>query len=139
MISVHQLAEIISHSPKGTALRQISRQPGKERYRGLCPFPHHERTPSFDVFVGADGAGHYFCHSCHESGSAEWWQRKVEGKNIGTIKPDPGIVRQRKQEQRRAQQLRSLERRFYDQYPDAVPEWQWFLQSYVPSAQEDLK
>jgi hypothetical protein len=118
MISVHQLADIISRSLKGTALKQISRQFGRERYRGLCPW-HQEKTPSFDVFVGADGAGHYFCHSCHESGSAEWWLRKVEGKNIGTIKPDPELRRARERQKRREQLITE----FRNRYPEcSVPD-----------------
>jgi hypothetical protein len=118
MISVHQLAEIISRSPKGTPLKQISRMPGKERYRGLCPF-HHERTPSFDVFVGYDHAGHYFCQGCKEGGSAEWWLRKVDGKNIATVKPDAGLKRQRELQKRRAQIIGE----FRDRQPEcSVPD-----------------
>jgi DNA primase len=125
MISVHQLAEIISHSPKGTVLRQTSRQPGRERYSGLCPL-HQERTPSFDVFVGADGAGHYYCHGCQQGGSGEWWLSKVEGRTIrkaGAVKPDPQL-QQRRQQERMREDCRQL---VLDASPDLPPEAEAFL------------
>ena len=121
MISVHQLAEMISTSAKGTSLRQTSRQPGRERFTGLCPF-HSEKTPSFDVFVGADGAGHYYCHGCHTGGSAAWWLHKVEG-TAGGLMPDPEISR-RRQERKQREERRQL---LLDVNPDLPPEAEEFV------------
>ncbi len=130
MITVHELAEIVSRSSKGTVLRQISRQPGKERYRGNCPW-HSDKTPSFDVFVGRDGNAHYYCHSCQRNGSAEWWIRNIEGKSYREarqVRPDPSVAEERKERERRLQMLHT----FRDRNPDccvpddfllAHPEW----------------
>jgi hypothetical protein len=69
--------------------------------------------------VGYDHAGHYYCHGCHEGGSAEWWLRKVEGKRVGWAKPDPEIQRER--ERRRVRE--KLISEFRDRYPEcSVPD-----------------
>lgn len=133
MMSVEELAAVISHSTRSSVeLKRI----GRERWQGLCPF-HHEKSPSFQVWRGRRGEGRYHCHGCGADGDADDWMRKVEGK--AALPFDRRLLEQHKQEQRRARQMSSLERRFYDRYPDAGPDWQWFLQGYVAEAQGQSK
>jgi hypothetical protein len=104
----------------------ISREPGRERYEGFCPF-HREKTPSFQVYVGTDGQGHWHCKGCHKEGSAAWWIYHVERK---AARDAFGGRRSReKQKEREATALKERRqrwalRRFHDQYPDtSIPEW----------------
>ncbi len=111
MMTAEQLADVVSRKVK---LKRI----GAERWAGLCPW-HSEKTPSFHVFTGKDGAGHCYCHGCHKSCSARWWLQEVEGKNYretGSIRPNPQIERDRKERDRRVRLLHE----FRDRNPDCV-------------------
>ncbi len=113
MMTAAQLADVVSRKVK---LKRI----GQERWAGLCPF-HSEKTPSFHVFKGADGAGHYFCHGCKKSGSAKWWLVLMEGKSYRElgVRYDPQLERERKVRQRRV----ALLHKFRDRNPDCpVPD-----------------
>jgi hypothetical protein len=108
-------------------LRKICNEPGRERWRGRCPFHGKDRTPSFDVFQGRAGP-RYYCHSCHAAGGEWLWLRKVEGKSIAEIgalpAPDPAVLRERAHQRRRERMLAV----FYVRHPDAGPEWGMFLE-----------
>lgn len=122
--TLRQLVDIIERSPKrAVKFQQISRQPGRERFRGLCPF-HSEKTPSFDVFVGRDGKSRFYCQSCQERGDAIHWLTKVEGKSwreaAGGYKPDPDAARRRNREIA-LQRLRYFEvEAWRDRNPDSI-------------------
>jgi DNA primase len=130
MISAAELARIVETGRLKVKLKQISRQPGRERWRGLCPF-HSEKTPSFDIWQ-AGNKGRYFCQGCggppnNKGGDAVDWLRFVEGKTwreLGGVKPDLELQRERQREKQREH----LVKIFYDIYPDANPEWQWEIQ-----------
>lgn len=124
MSSLLDLVHIIESSPRwSTTFKQISRQPGNERWRGLCPF-HSEKTPSFDVFVGGDGRARFYCHGCGRWGDAADWMRLLHGTRERFV-PDPEIVRERVRKARQD----SIVQRFFDVYPDASPEWDIIIRS----------
>lgn len=50
--------------------------PGKQS--GLCPF-HRERTPSFGVFRGEDGAQRFHCFGCNAGGDVLDWLKLTQG------------------------------------------------------------
>ncbi len=108
MMTAEQLADVVSRKVK---LKRI----GQERWAGLCPF-HSEKTPSFQVYKGADGAGHYHCKGCHQNGSAKWWLVLMEGKTYREAggRYDPQLERVRKERTRRLQLLHE----FRDRNPD---------------------
>ena len=58
------------------------RRNGADRWSGLCPF-HREKTPSFTIYSGRDGAQRYKCWGCGESGDLfDYWQ-KTQGLEFG--------------------------------------------------------
>lgn len=129
VFSLGQLVDIIERSPKRSVkFQQISRQPGRERFRGLCPF-HSEKTPSFDVFVGRDGKSRFYCQGCQEKGDAIHWLMKVEGRTWQEIvgsqyKPDRELVRRRELELTTHRRKEFVLTAYHDWRPDCCcPEW----------------
>ena len=140
-LSALELASVVDRGPLGPQIRLKQISPG--RWRGLCPFHHDTTTPNFDVYETRPGEkGRFYCHNCQQKGDAIEWRMRMENKSfreVGGDFFDSKSLEQRQQVGRKARQLRSLERRFYDRYPDAGPEWQWFLQGYVPNTLEQSK
>jgi DNA primase len=115
-ISPAEFVRIIENSTKRpTKFKRVA----KESWFALCPF-HNEKTGSFHVWRGRNGAFCY-CQGCTRGGSVKWWLKHIEGAPVRkeTIEERRARERERAQEE----QLKRIERMFFDAYPHASPEW----------------
>jgi hypothetical protein len=123
MMSAAELAQVVATGKLRVQLKQISRQPGKERWRGRCPF-HSEETPSFDVWQAGD-KGRYYCQACGgppngKGGDAIDWLRVVEGMSFPRTPSNPQRALDRKERQHRELVITEYRNRNPD---DGIPDW----------------
>lgn len=137
MTTVHELAAIVGRTV--TDLKQISRTPGHERYRGTCP-GHSDHDPSLDVWVGDNNEGRFFCRAhCDingpedKGGDAGDWQAWLRGQRLTTAaaRPAPSKDLEKNNGDWRKAEVEAM----FDRNPDLPDEARLFVQ---PTLRERL-
>ena len=95
-------------------------------WTGLCPF-HEEKTESFHVFQGRNGAGRFHCFGCNADGDSIDWARRMLGQSYrqaGGVTPDAKLAAELKAQRAEAHRRERVLNRFWDRNPDSVvPSW----------------